>query len=208
MNEQNNEVIHIIRFGRFATSRKDIAFYLLEKLNKESKNHPRIEGNKKFIQEWRVGRVIRDRVVIDIDSHDLNNLNTIKKAYSCLLELDFVTLKTSNGFHLIAKSDSENWQYDVCQILKPQIRRDKVEGYINAIKDFFEILRLEREGKEYTKTQLHELALQFPGRFKATGLFSGIGEFDILHQVNALVRGKYVLRISKKNASDTIEQIG
>jgi len=61
--------------------------------------------------------------------------------------------------------------------------------------------------KTYTKTQLHEMALQFPGRFKAIGLFSGIGNFDILHQVNALVRGKYVLRISKKSPNDKIEEI-
>lgn len=206
MNE-NNELISIIQFGRFATRRKDKAFYLLEKLNKESLDHPRIEGDKKFVQEWRVGRVIRDRIVIDIDSHNLNNLNTIQRAYSCLLELDFVTLKTSNGYHLIAKSDSENWKYDVCQILKPPIHREQVEGYIKAIKDFFEVLRLEREGKEYNKTQLHELAVQFPERFKSTGLYSGIGDFDILHQVNALVRGKYVLRISKKNPDDMIVQI-
>ena len=205
--DEQNELIPIIQFGRFATRRKDKAFYLLEKLNKESLEHPRIEGDKKYIQEWRVGRVIRNRVVIDVDSHNLNNLNTIQKAYSCLLDLDFVTLKTSNGFHLIAKSDSENWQYDVCQILKPQIHREQVERYINAIRDFFEVLRFERQGKEYTKTQLHELALQFPDRFKATRLYSGIGDFDILHQVNALVRGKYVLRISKKNPDDIIIQI-
>lgn len=202
-----NEVIPIVEFGRYATRRKDKAFYLLEQLNEESKKHPRIEGDKQYIQEWRVGRVIRNRIVIDIDSHDKNNLNTILRSYSCLLQLEFITLKTSNGYHLIAKSDSEDWDYDVCQILKPILHREQIPGYINAIKEFFEVLKKEREGKEYTKTQLHELALQFPERFKKTGLFSGIGDFDILHQVNALVRRKYVLRISKKNPEDNIELV-
>lgn len=203
----NNEINPIMEFGRFATRRKDKAFNLLEKLNEESKKNPRIEGNKQYIQEWRVGRVIRNRVVIDIDSHNKNNLNTVLKAYSCLLQLEFVVLKTSNGYHLVAKQDSEDWNYDVCQILKPILHKDQVSGYINAVKGFFEVLKEEREGRTYTKTQLHELALQFPERFKKTGLYSGIGDFDILHQVNALVRGKYVLRISKKSPYDTIEQI-
>jgi len=64
------EISNIIEFGRFATRRKDKAFNLLEELNEESKKHIRIEGDKKYIQEWRVGRVIRNRIVIDIDSHD------------------------------------------------------------------------------------------------------------------------------------------
>ena len=198
-----NEIENIQAFNRFATRRKDKAFNLKEQL--EAKPLVREENGKKYITEWRVGRVIRDRIVIDIDSHDKNNLNTILKSYSALLGLSFITLKTSNGYHLIAKEKSKDIQKDMCMVLCPGVTN--TQNYVQAVNNFFRVLKEEREGKVYTRTQLHEMALQFPERFKATGLFSGCGEFDILHAVNGLMRRKYVLRISKKNKEDKIEEV-
>lgn len=198
-----NEIENIQAFNRFATRNKAKAFNLKERL--EAKPLIREEGDKKYITEWRVGRVIRDRIVIDVDSHDRNNLNTIIKSYSNLLGLSFIVLKTENGYHLIAKEKSKDIKTDMCLVLCPGVC--VVKNYIKAVDNFLQVLKEEREGKNFTRTQLHEMALQFPIRFKQTGLFSGYGEFDILHAVNGLMRGKYVLRISKKSKDDTIKEV-
>lgn len=198
-----NEIENIQAFNRFATRNKAKAFYLKEQL--EKKPLIRNENDKTYITEWRVGRVIRDRIVIDIDSHNNNNLNTILKSYSSLLNLNFLVLRTENGYHLIAKEKSNDILTDMCMVLCPGVTSTK--NYIEAVNTFFQVLKEEREGKIYTRIQLHEMALQFPIRFKATGLYSGYGEFDILHAVNGLLRKKYVLRISKKNKNDKIEAV-
>lgn len=201
-----NVIENIQAFNRFATRNKAKAFNLKEQL--EAKPLIREENGKKYITEWRVGRVIRDRIVIDIDSYDINNLKTIIKSYSTLLGYSFVILTTENGYHLIAKEKSKDIQRDMVLILNPDgIYTNLPKPYIEMVNYFFQILKEEREGKVYTRTQLHEMALEFPKRFIAAGLFSGYGNFDILHAVNGLMRGKYVLRISKKNKNDKIEEV-
>lgn len=198
-----NEIENIQAFNRFATRNKAKAFNLKERL--EAKPLIREEGGKTYITEWRVGRVIRDRIVLDVDSHNRHNLTTIIKLYSNLLGLSFIVLKTENGYHLIAKEKSQNIKTDMCLVLCPGVCSPT--NYIKAVNNFLQVLKDERGGKNFTRTQLHELALQFPIKFKQTGLFSGYGDFDILHAVNGLIRGKYVLRISKKSKDDKIEEV-
>lgn len=198
-----DEIKSIQAFNRFSTRDKAKAFNLKEKL--EAKPLIREQDGKKYIIEWRVGRIIRDRIVIDIDSHDQNNLNVVLKSYSAFLNTQFHVLKTEHGYHLIAKEKSKDILTDMCMVLCPMVTN--ALKYKSAVEDFRQMLKQEREGKTFTRTQLHEMAMQFPERFKATGLFSGYGNFDILHAVNGLMRGKYVLRISKKNKEDMIEEV-
>jgi len=113
-----------------------------------------------------------------------------------------------HGFHLIQKQEcKDTFEYNACRLLYPTLKHGEEKGYREAIYNLNQKLKQEREGKEFTKTQLQAMAKEVPNRLKADGLFCGHGEFDILHALNGIGRDRYVLRISKKTPEDNMEVI-
>lgn len=202
------EISNILQYNRFATRNKAKAFALMEELDKRSREAVRIEDGKQFLTEWRVGYVIRDRVIIEIDSHDKENMQKINDYYSNIYQIPFNVIKTMHGYHLIMKQQCKDmFEYNACRLLYPTLKRGEEQGYREAIYNLNQKLKKEREGKEFTKYQLQAMAKEIPNRLKAEGLFCGVGEFDILHALNGIGREKYVLRISKKSIDDNMELI-
>jgi len=113
-----------------------------------------------------------------------------------------------HGFHLIQKQPcKDEFEYNACRLLYPTLKLGEEQGYREAIYNLYQKLKQEREGKEFTKTQLQATAKEVPNRLKAEGLFCGVGDFDIVHALNGIGREKYVLRISKKTPEDNMEVI-
>jgi hypothetical protein len=203
-----SEITNIIKFGRFATRNKSKGFALMEELDKRSKEAIRTEDGKQFLTEWRVGRVIRDRIVIEIDSLDIENARKVNAFYSNLYQIPFIARKTMHGYHLIQKQGCKDlFDYNACRLLYPTLKPQETEPYREKLYDFWQKLKNERGDKEFTKTQLQNMAKEVPNRLKADGLFCGCGNFDILHALNGIGREKYVLRISKKTPEDTMEEV-
>lgn len=201
----DSELADISQFGRFTTINKSKAFALMEELDKRSPI--REEKGKKYRLKYRVGQVISDRIAIDIDNHDIDNLNKVNSFYSNLYQNPFSVVKTSNGYHLIQKQPCKDFDYDACRLLNPTLKQGEEIKYREAIYNFNQKLKEERDGKEFTRTQLQNLTKEMPDRLKNEGLFSGVGLFDIVHALNGIGRCKYVLRISKKSPDDVMEAI-
>lgn len=200
-----SELTDISQFGRFTTINKSKAFALMGELDKRSP--VREENGKRYRLKYRVGQVISDRIVIDIDNHDIDNLHKVHAFYSILYQNPFSVIKTSNGYHLIQKQACKDFDYDACRLLNPTLKEGEEIKYREAIYNFNQKLKQERDGKEFTRTQLQNLTKEMPDRLKAEGLFSGVGAFDIVHALNGIGRCKYVLRISKKSPKDIMEVI-
>lgn len=196
--------------ARGSTRIRAKAFWMMDNLDKMSV--AREANGKRYITKYRVGEVIRDRIVIDIDSHNEANLHNTLHYLKGLYSSDFEVRKTSNGYHIIQKQKYDNreeWLYNACRLLFPDMPKEWQGSYLKKVNNLFDKLKKEREGKDFTKIELQALAKEFPKRFKEAGLYkvpAGI-EFDVLHAVNALIREKYVLRISLKNKNDKIEVI-
>jgi len=164
--------------------------------------------SKQFLTEWIVGLVIRDRIVIEIDSRDIENVRKVNSFYTNLYQNPFTVIKTLHGYHLIHKQGcKDTFDYNACRVLYPILKPQETEAYREKIYKFWQKLKQEREGKEFTKTQLQNRSKEIPGKLKESGLFCGCGEFDIVHALNGIGREKYVLRISKKTPGDCMEVI-
>lgn len=203
-------------FHRFQTKDKAKAFSLMEEL--EEKEEIVFSGivekdGKKYRKytktSWRTSMNFKNRIVFDIDSHDAKNLETVRRFYIKLFETEFKTIKSLHGFHLISekKYESNDWAYQLCRVLYPILKKEEYQKYRYELDRFYKNRKEERDKKELSRKELQDLTHDFEKKFRESGLFCGVGNFEILYAVNVIMRGFYSLRISKKNKNDMPELI-
>ncbi len=187
-NEQTQDVIEHRLVTRYHTIHKKKAFLFMNKKNK-------LAGKN----IWRVAVQVTNYIFFDIDSLEVTNLTLIKRRYSQIFHYNFRVIETKHGYHLISEkryTDGLEWQYDICKVLYPLLEKPNLQTYIEAIEKYY---------KEYK--DVPDFLDIFPEKFKESGLFCGIGNFDILFAINVILKGYYCLRISKKSRDDNPKEI-
>lgn len=157
---------------------------------------------------WRVGKNYDRQIVIEIDNHDSKNLSQIYDFYTLLLGKDFNVFKTLHGYHAIQIEPyrtHEEWLYGNCLLLNPFLKIEDLADYVKKVMDFDDSKRLKDTEKGTQK--LLGTKEDFIKDFKASGLFHGTGDFDILYTIRGIYFNKYTLRISKKTPDDKYELI-
>lgn len=165
-------------------------------------------GFRIWLLENRVGRNpiknnIPTRLLIDIDdkNHNMENLKKVKNFYELLTLQKFTVAKTGGGFWLAGDkvySSLEDWEYDNCRLLAPNLLRSELGEYKNKL------IALDKSSKGILigKTD------GFEDMIKKSGLYNGIGNFDIMFTVISLKTGRHTIRDSAKFKGDKIEILG
>lgn len=188
------EIVGTQATNRFLTTDKLKAYGLKTELEHKNTN-PRMH--------WLVGRRITDRVVIEIDNQDEENLIRVKLFYSRLLSCEFITIKTMHGYHLIQKDKSIDGGFEKCKIMNPGLEKKNQPKYKYEVDKFFKSLK--DSSKELTLSELKERSKLLPEKIKTAGLDHHVGDIDVMHAFLGIQRNRYVLRISKKNGGDKME---
>jgi len=181
--------------NRFLTKNIKKAFLLAESLNTDTLKEGRA---------WRVGKVIADRVIIEIDSHDLSNLLSVYLFYSRIFG-NFHVVKTLHGYHMVQEQISKEIELDRIKVLIPDLKDSEKREYRKTLLDMLESLKNEKVSDEKIGTperldRLRKALIDW-------GLDKHHGDIDTLHAATGIMRGKYVLRISKKTENDKMEVI-
>ena len=148
-------------------------------------------------QMYRVGTTFNNILAIDIDNHDLENLKTVKDFYERLLNLKFKVIKTSKGCWLFGNrkyKDVKDFVYAHCKVLNPALDKKDTDNYIKAL------MALDKDnGKEFIPAT--------PEVIKNSGLYSGVGNFDVAFTFLSIKRERSTIRESKKYKDDKIEEV-
>ena len=193
--EQDDFKIESVKTTRFYTQRKEVAFMFMNEKNK-------IAGRN----IWRVGLCINNRTAFDIDNPDITNIKQIVSYYKSMFGYSYKIIKSLHGYHLIGKQpydNYDNWLFDECRILNPLLERKNMKEYILAVQRFYTA----QSKKERENIDKQEFLKIISDEFKETGLFFGLGDFDILFSMNVLFRGMHCIRISKKCKEDNPEEL-
>lgn len=154
---------------------------------------------------WKTAVCIDNRILFDIDTDNIDNVTHIYKYYSKLFSTEFRIIKSYHGYHLISTrkyglEEKVAWQYDLCRVLYPILERNQLQNYLEGIEKFIsDSSKKSRLSNENRQTFLDRFSNEFRNQ---SGLYCGIGEFDIYFCMNVLVRGHYCIRISKKSVDD------
>lgn len=181
----------IRKVTRYHTKFKNVAFNYMNEKNK-------VKGKN----VWRVAIKVKNRIIFDIDDLDEQNIREILKYYQGLFFYGFRVIKTLSGYHLISKvkyTDNLEWQYDVCRVLYPLLERKDIQNYIEKVQKFY---KDERKKQQIDGLDRKEFIEYLPQKFIESGLFCGIGNFDMLFAINVIMKDYYCLRISKKAKGD------
>jgi hypothetical protein len=175
---------------RWTTRDKAKAFHTSQQMTLKE---PIIDGHKTF---WVVGRVIRNRVVFDIDTKDHDNLVKVLIYAVRTTNCSYHIIETNSGYHLISKEIVSKDQREKAYIHFLGV------GCIHTVSDWMELKKEGRGDKHYSRLELQTIAKEFGNDFRKAGLFKESINVDLLFIVNSLLRGKSVLRISKKTKDD------
>lgn len=157
------------------------------------KEKPVKRNNLVIKKVWRVGLSQSNRLVIDIDSHDMDNLDIVKLFYQNLLGYSFITVKTANGFWLISDKtyvDKNEWLFDNCRILNPKLLFSEYYRYKEKL--------LTLDNKQHKS--ISEDIIN-------SDLYHGVGKFDVIFVFINIKRQICTLRISKKTPNEVMEVI-
>ncbi len=194
--EQDYDKIVSEKVSRYFTTNKITAFKFLQEKNK-------IAGKN----VWRVAVCINNRICFDIDVKDIDNLKLVYQFYSSLFKTNFKVFETLNGYHLISKkryTDNLLWQFDVCRVMYPSLQKEELQLYIESLVHLAKGI-LKNQAQLNTDKQLF---LDFyNNEILKSGLFLGIGIFDLYFCTNVIVRGNYCIRISKKSKDDNPKEV-
>ena len=182
--------------NRFLTTSKISAFSKANELNKLNTG-----------KSWMVGLRVKDRIAIDIDSHDLKNLQKVHNYYTDIFQIPFAIIKTGHGYHMIQTQPvpKEKLELYRCKVVFPKMMSESCERAISKIDNFFQELKVERGNTEYTLQELQDLSKQIPQKAIAKGVCKSYGNIDILHALLGAMKGYYVIRISKKMKGETMD---
>lgn len=176
---------------RYHTESKQKAFTFMNEKNK-------MEGKN----VWRVAKSVSHHIIFDLDDENLENLKKVITAYESIFQYHFRIIKSFSGFHLISEKRYDNdldWQYDTCRVLYPILEKKDLQRFIDKIGAF---VKEENERQRVFGLDRKEFLDSISKKFKESGLFCGCGEFDIYFCLSVIQRGKYSLRISKKDIKD------
>lgn len=157
------------------------------------KEKPVIRNNLVIKKVWRVGYSQSNRLVIDIDTHDNSNLDIVRLFYQNLFGYKFITIKTTNGYWLISEKtymDKNEWLYDNCRLLCPGLLKCHYYRYKEKL--------LSLDTKEHKSVSDNIIN---------SGLYNGVGSFDVMFVFINLKRQICTLRVSKKKENETMEII-
>lgn len=148
-------------------------------------------------QSYRVGNTFSNKVVIDVDKHDLDNLQDVKDFYEKLLNLKFSVFKTNGGYWLIGDKNFENiddWKFAHCRVLNPNLEQKDYKSFVNGL------LALDKKSNgEFHGASADDI--------KKSKFYYGCGTFDIAFTFLSIKRQRSTLRESKKHKDDKIEEI-
>ncbi len=194
--KQDNDDKVSEKVKRFYTDNKTVAFRFMDEKNKLEKRNV-----------WRVAMCVNNRVSFDIDIEDKDNLKLIYNYYSKLYNTEFEIHQTTSGYHLFSQKkykDKLEWQYDVCRVLNPILEKGLMQKYIEElIHTAKELIRKQSYLNESRQTFLDF----YNDEIRKSGLFTGIGIFDMYFCTHVIATGYYCIRISKKSKDDKIERI-
>lgn len=183
----------VIRFHTFSMKK---AFMFMNEKNKVAQKNI-----------WRVAVQINNRIFFDIDTNILENVIRIREYYEKLFGFRFVLFKTYHGYHLKSfekYQDKLQWQYDTCRVCNPLLEKENLQKYIVEVHKFYKAQLKEQKVNGYTHDEFIEVVSK---RFVESGLYCGVGEFDILFAINVILKGYYCIRISKKAKDDNPYEI-
>lgn len=188
--EQLQDIVGNRKVVRYHTTDKKKAFLFMNEKNKIANENI-----------WRVAVQINNRLYLDIDNDDMENVKYIKTRYESMIKCRFTAIKTFNGYHLRSNrySDALQWQYDTCRILYPLLQKSDMQKYIEALSKFHKEQTLLQKINGLDKNEFLE---EMAKNFRNSPLFCGYGIFDIVFAINVILKGFYCIRISKKGIDD------
>lgn len=188
-NEQIQEIIGMRKVVRYHTTNKVKAFKFMDAKNT-------LAGKN----IWHVAEQVNNKVYFDIDEENIVN---VLKVYYYYLRLfgKLQVIKTYHGYHIITQTYTDNlqWQYDICRVLNPLLEFNNIVPYITAVQKFYNV---EREKQRINGLDKIEFTEYLPKKLKESGLYFGVGDFDLLFALNVIMKGYYCIRISKKAKDD------
>jgi hypothetical protein len=191
---QKQDIIGMRKIVRYHTKNKQKAFEFMDAKNTLAKAN-----------RWHVAEQRNDRIYFDIDNEDFDNVKLIKAYYEPFFE-ELKVIKTYHGYHLVSRKYDYSvlganiqWQYDTCRVLNPLLDTRDLQKYIEAVQRFY---KAERDKQHINGLDKIEFTEYLPKMLKESGLYFGVGEFDILFALNVIMKGYYCIRISKKAIDD------
>lgn len=148
---------------------------------------------------YRIGNTFSNRLVIDIDSKDPKNIKDVKEFYEKLLGEKFRIFHTTAGkgvwlFGSQELKTVEDFVYAHCCVLQPRLERKDMKDYVNAL------MALDKNKKD-------EFSRATPEIIKASGLYSGHGNFDVAFTFLSIKRKRSTIRRSAKRLGDEIKEM-
>lgn len=183
---------------RYHTQNKESAFGFMQYLNKTKA----IVDNG----EWRVVARMKNRIIFDIDNEDINNVKKIVVYYTPLFG-QLKTFKSFKGYHIygVKKYTVEyTWHYDCCRVLYPLLETKDLITYLGKVNKWYSDKLKEEFELQWDKTTYIE---NIKKTFPESGLYCGIGDFDIIFALMVIFKGYYCIRISKKGKDDETKEV-
>jgi len=147
---------------------------------------------------YRVGVTFNHTLVIDIDSHDLQNLLVVVQFYEKILKVKFRIFKTNKGFWLFADKkyqSTDDFKFAHCQVLNPYLSRNEYRVFVR------ELLALD------TKDDVGIFKGATALEIKESKFYRGHGNFDVAFTFLSIKRERSTIRESAKKHGDKIEEV-
>ncbi len=148
-------------------------------------------------QAYRVGNTFSNKLVIDIDGKDEQNLIDVKGFYETLLNLKFSVFKTNGGYWLIGDKNFDkidDFKFAHAKVLNPGLEGEDYKDYIRGL------LALDKK----SNGEFHGASAE---DIRKSKFYRGHGNFDVAFTFLSIKRERSTLRESKKNKNDKIEMV-
>jgi hypothetical protein len=151
-------------------------------------------------QEYRCGYTQSNTLIIDIDGHDQDNLDAVRRYYQYFLDTEFQIFKTGHGYWLFSKNrcaTQEDFVFENCRVFNPELPRIDFDAFK------FELLELDGDiGRQ-------EFQRASPEKIRASKYYLVPQElnFDAAFTFLTIKRGRSTIRYTKKNKTDKIEEM-
>jgi len=142
---------------------------------------------------WRVGLTQSHTLIIDVDSHDLENLKFVKGCYESILKCKFTVVKTNGGYWLISDNkygNKDQFVFDHCRVLQPSLKKSEQYDFMSKLYD----IDHDSNGR-FQKASMDDIKK----------LCNCRGNFDIMFTLLSIKRERSTIRTSQKRPGDKIE---
>ena len=155
---------------------------------------------------YRVGKTFNKTLVIDIDSHNINNLRDVAQFYENVFRCNFSTpkfkhgaYKTNSGFWLVGDKryySLEGFKFTHCRMLYPELKLKDMNAYTKGL------MALDKTEKGIFQGATAEDIKNSKFYTAPKNLI-----FDIAFAFLSIKRERSTIRESKKNKDDKIEEV-